>query len=439
MQIERTTKLFLSIIGIFIISLSMPVMTFSLDMDFPSTDTIPPPPPNLPDSLSGPSEGCLGDTAIYTTDIPLGCSAEWYINNTIQGSDSGSMQVIWTDDGFYTISLYFNCNSGVSFVDSLETTVYDTPLNPGNIDGDNAVCEFTTHTYTTSVGLNESCEWYVAGELQSSADTFMVYSFGDAGDYLIEVWAVSNCGISNQSSFLMVHTAGLAPDPPAPIEGPDESCVGFTETYTTVVGPDEDCQWKVDNVIQATSEPFLEFTWSSNGEHEIEVRAVTDCGSSNPTSMQVVVYETPLVDLGNDTTIYQGQSLILDAGNTGSQYFWSTGETTQTILVTVSDIYSVEVSNFCGDDTDSILVDVITAIHQLKEKNELIAFTRENLLFVETPNQIIEEMQISKLSGKVIYKGSGMRQTRLPGNGIYILKISTNKTTFTRKLLVLNN
>jgi len=155
--------------------------------------------------------------------------------------------------------------------------------------------------------------------------------------------------------------------------------------------------------------------------------------------MQVMVYETPLVNLGNDTTIYQGQSLVLNAGNTGSQYLWSTGEITQTILVTVSDIYSVEVNNFCGNDSDSILVDVITDVQHLRENYKLNAFTRGNILFIETPNQKIEEMQISMLSGKVIYKGSGIHQIRLPGNGIYILKIKTDKAIFSRKLLVFSN
>ncbi len=432
-------KLFLSIIVIFIISLSTPLLAFSFTADFALTDTLPPPPPDSPDTLAGPAGACLGDTSLYTTHIPLGCTPEWYINNTLQGSDSSSMQVIWDDDGFYTISLYFDCDSGTSLVDSIETAVYGTPLNPGSIIGDEAVCEFTTHTYTTTIGLNDSCEWYVAGELQASADTFLVYSFGEAGDYLVEVWAVNNCGISPQSSFLMVEAAGLAPEPPDPIEGPEKSCIGFTETYTTVVSPDEDCQWKVDNIIQKTTDPELEITWTTDGQHEIEVRAVSSCGSSNPTTMQVMVFETPLVNLGNDTTIFEGQSLILDAGNAGSQYLWSTGDTTQTIVVSVSGDYSVAVENFCGEDTDSIFVDVIVGIPSLKENHKLIVSNRGNLLFIKTPGQEISEMHIIQLSGKVIYKGGGARQIRLPGNGIYILKVRTDKAMFTRKVLVFNN
>ena len=429
-------KLFLSFIAVLIISLSTPILAFSVDVSFPETDTVPPPPPDSLITISGPFESCEDDTAVYTTDIPLGCSAEWYINDTLQGSDSSSMQVVWTDDGFYTISLYYVCDSDTSFVDSLEVTVYDLPLKPGNIVGDSAVCENTTHTYSTTVGLNETCEWYVAGELQSSTDTLITYSFGLAGDYLIEVWAVNICGSSSQNSFLMVKAAGLAPDPPAPIEGPDESCIDFTETYTTEVGPDEDCQWRVDNVVQETTEPVLEVTWTTEGQHEVEARAVTDCGSSNPTTLQVMVFETPVVDLGNDTTIFQGQSITLDAGNSGSQYLWSTGDTTQTIVVTESDNYSVEVTNYCGEDSDTILVDVVVGVMSPIENHKLVVFTRDNWLFVETPAQAIVQMYIVNMSGKMIYKGKGVGKIYLPGNGLYILKIRTDKAIFTRKVLV---
>jgi len=431
-------RLLLFFLGISLLSLSTPARAFTYITGFPLTDSLPPPPPGSPDTLTGPIDGCLGDTALYATHLPLGCLAEWYINDTLQGSDSSTMQVIWTDDGFYTISLYYDCDSGSSFVDSIETTVYDIPLKPGDIVGDDAVCEFTTHTYSTTVGLDEECEWYVAGELQSSVDTFMVYPFGEAGNYLIEVWAINNCGTSPQNSFLMVTATGLAPEPPDPIEGPEKSCVGYTETYTTVIGPDDDCQWKVDNIIQETTEPVLDVTWDTDGQHEIEARAVTDCGSSNPTTLEVAVYETPLVNLGNDTTIVEGQSIILDAQNTGSYYLWSTGDTTQTISVTLSGDYSVVVNNFCGEDTDSIFVDVIVSIPSLQEKYKLIVRNQGNLLFIEAPDQKMEELQIINLSGNVIYHGKGIPKFRLPGNGIYILKVRTDKAFFSRKILVFN-
>jgi cyclophilin family peptidyl-prolyl cis-trans isomerase len=61
-----------------------------------------------------------------------------------------------------------------------------------------------------------------------------------------------------------------------------------------------------------------------------------------------------LLNLGNDTVLTDQLSFILDAGNQGAAYEWSTGETTQTIEINQSAIYWVKVSA-CGNTvTDSI-------------------------------------------------------------------------------------
>lgn len=66
-------------------------------------------------------------------------------------------------------------------------------------------------------------------------------------------------------------------------------------------------------------------------------------------SVQVTSYPTPVIELGNDTILCGAMSLILDAGNQGSTYLWSTGETTQEITVFASEQFiSVEVTNPAG-------------------------------------------------------------------------------------------
>jgi gliding motility-associated-like protein len=62
------------------------------------------------------------------------------------------------------------------------------------------------------------------------------------------------------------------------------------------------------------------------------------------------------VQLGADTTICSGQQLTLDAGFPGSSHLWSTGATSQTILVNTAGSYSVTVTDSCGARSDTILV-----------------------------------------------------------------------------------
>lgn len=67
----------------------------------------------------------------------------------------------------------------------------------------------------------------------------------------------------------------------------------------------------------------------------------------------------PDVNLGNDTTLIYGNSLTLDAGNSGASYLWSTGETSQTIEVDTVGTYSVEISQCDKTDADQIEVSMV--------------------------------------------------------------------------------
>ncbi len=65
---------------------------------------------------------------------------------------------------------------------------------------------------------------------------------------------------------------------------------------------------------------------------------------------------TPIVFLGNNINLDEGESILLDADNQGSSYLWSTGETTQTIFVNTEGFYWVNVSNCAGSDSDTIFI-----------------------------------------------------------------------------------
>src|SRR6185436_8222764 len=71
-------------------------------------------------------------------------------------------------------------------------------------------------------------------------------------------------------------------------------------------------------------------------------------------------YSKPIVALGNDITEACDQLQILDAGNPGKAYLWSTGITTQTITPNLSGTYAVKVTNPAsgcfGSDTIQVTV-----------------------------------------------------------------------------------
>lgn len=73
--------------------------------------------------------------------------------------------------------------------------------------------------------------------------------------------------------------------------------------------------------------------------------------SYNCTTRDSIIYvfrPKPVVDLGPDTNICKFVSITLDAGPGAVQYFWNTGQFTQTINVTNAGAYDVEVTSSLG-------------------------------------------------------------------------------------------
>lgn len=106
--------------------------------------------------------------------------------------------------------------------------------------------------------------------------------------------------------------------------------------------------------------PGSSYTWST-GAHTQTITVTTtgdywviinNGGCTDRDTISVQTFSAP--DLGSDTTLCAGNPLILDAGNPGSDYLWNTGDTTQTISVTTSGIYSVISSSGICSQTDTI-------------------------------------------------------------------------------------
>lgn len=97
---------------------------------------------------------------------------------------------------------------------------------------------------------------------------------------------------------------------------------------------------------------------------------VSNGSCSGEDSVFVQVNSTPVdVDLGPDQLLCIGASILLDAGNPGAAYLWSTGETTQTISVSSPDTFYVTASFQGCVDTDTIIVflDSITTVNVMND------------------------------------------------------------------------
>ncbi|MCX7954428.1 MAG: proprotein convertase P-domain-containing protein [Bacteroidales bacterium] len=115
---------------------------------------------------------------------------------------------------------------------------------------------------------------------------------------------------------------------------------------------------------------IVSYTWSS-GQNTANITVsptttqtysvtVTDMkGCTSVSSFTVNVNgQASAINLGNDTTICQGQIVTLDAGNNFTNYIWNTGQQSQSIQVSESGTYWVHATNECGTMSDTIIITV---------------------------------------------------------------------------------
>jgi hypothetical protein len=100
-----------------------------------------------------------------------------------------------------------------------------------------------------------------------------------------------------------------------------------------------------ENVAPATWVGTSTFTNVQPGTYDVWMSSNGSTSCAKKVETVEIVNTNPLVLLGNDTTICEGESLILDAGNAGATYVWSNSQiTTQTRTVTQAGPYVVNVT-----------------------------------------------------------------------------------------------
>ncbi|KAA5533161.1 T9SS type A sorting domain-containing protein [Taibaiella lutea] len=113
-----------------------------------------------------------------------------------------------------------------------------------------------------------------------------------------------------------------------------------------------DAQNQISEYIWSTGDTTQTINVTTSGTYFV---TVTNALGSSSDTINIIVNASPVVQLGNDTTLQIGETIILDAGNAGAVYLWNTMGTTQTIAVNDPGLYSVTVSNGFGcSSRDSI-------------------------------------------------------------------------------------
>ncbi len=146
------------------------------------------------------------------------------------------------------------------------------------------------------------------------------------------------------------------------------------------------------------------------------VKVTNQYGCQTYDSLTLNFAQIPVVELGADTIICGGADITLDAGNPGSEYLWSTNQTTRTIVADTTGHgigvteYSVEVTNQAGCvGNGSVSIEFIdcTGINELSSVDMTIYPNPSDGFFnIELTGEANKPLAINvtNVSGKVVYK-----------------------------------
>jgi hypothetical protein len=213
------------------------------------------------------------------------------------------------------------------------------------------LCEGGTVTYTnTSTGSPTSYSWvFNGGTPATSTATNPTVVYNTAGNYTVQLTA-TNGGGSNTSTLTNYITVNPLPATPTiSAGGPTTFCSGGSVTLTSS---------SATGNVWSTGATTQSIVVSTSGSYTVYVNNGT-CTSATSTATVVTVNPlpaTPTISAGGPTTFCSGGSVTLTSSSaTGN--VWSTGATTQSIVVSTSGSYTVYVDNgTCSSATSTATV-----------------------------------------------------------------------------------
>jgi gliding motility-associated-like protein len=177
----------------------------------------------------------------------------------------------------------------------------------------------------------------------SAADTFLVTTAG-----LYHVQVSNSCGMATDTITVSINGAPPVVDLPAQLT----LCDGQTTLLDANLGG-------------------VSYLWNDNSSNQqllinnpgtFSITVSNGCGSDQDTTLVIDGGPAPFVDLGLDTGICAGETITITPQSSDvSSWLWHDGSIESSIMVSTEGMVTVEVSNSCGIDADTMLVGLLPA------------------------------------------------------------------------------
>ena len=210
--------------------------------------------------------------------------------------------------------------------------------------------------------------------------------------------------------------------------GEDQVLCGETQYFLDAGNPGATYLWSTGQTTQT-----IVATGEGENQYWVEVTNENNCSDSD--TINITFASLPQVDLGIDTVICHDQTYTLDAGNAGDNYLWSTGETSQTIVVDAADYeygietFAVIVTNqyACeGEDEVAIEIKDCTGIDDLNQPVAISLFPNPGKGIVQLELTSADKLQLNikvlSVSGTLVYEKKDVEV-----NGFYTQQVDLSQ------------
>ena len=248
------------------------------------------------------------------------------------GASTSSIEV--TETGVYTVTVMDENECSTS--DSISIEVLPNPEVEIEITGNNPLCEGDSILLTANCAIAVGYEWSTGSTEESIWVT-------EAGIYAAEVVDSSGCTAEVSEEVEVFEL----PEVEITIDGNNPLCDGDSALLTAVSLEAIDYEWSTG----ATTQSIWVY---ESGTYTVSVVAQTGC--ENSTSIEIEEGLTPLIEITGDTVACAGGEIELTAQYAGGEgVLWSTGETTQTIVVTQAGEYCAYTTSVDGCEASACI------------------------------------------------------------------------------------
>jgi PKD repeat protein len=292
--------------------------------------------------------------AVQFKDSSITCGVtivEWFWDfgdgNTVYGQNPIHT---YTSAGSYIAKLRVKDNTGTTITRSKTIVISGSAAPVVALGNDTAIC--SSNTLTLDAGNAGASYLWSTGETSQTIDV------NTPGSYSVMVTVGTGC--SSSDTMHVAVTPSLLPKFNWMfLTNCLPQLVQFIDSSITCGVSITEWSWDFGDGTSSTDQEPLH-SYDSNGSYIVKLKVKDNTGTTITRSKTIVINTlTPVVNLGKDTSVCDGTIVTLDAGtHVGCSYYWSTGETTQSIQADVTGDYWVQVYNASCSAVDTVHVTV---------------------------------------------------------------------------------